>query len=177
MLARPPRLGRSLKVAGLLLSAFFLGGSSAAVAIRTHAALERAKVEREIGSAGQLVELSITDEDGNVVERPRLIAPVGKAVALVLHDPSVPDRVRLTLRVEAARDPSGEITLAYTLRLPDRDLETEGTLSVLPGVPESFALGNEGVKATFFALPVPSDAFDAYLEAELAGRSPAPSSS
>jgi len=165
------RVPRTVRVAALLSSAFLLGGGSAEVAMRTHHALERARVEREIGSAGQLVELSLVDADGRLVARPRLIAPVGKPAELVLHDPTDPDRIRMWLRVEASREPTGEIALDYTLRIPSRDLSMTGKLRLTPGVQESVDLGDGGeVVATWFAVPVPSAAFDAYLEAEAAAR-------
>ena len=161
---------RAVRVAGLLASAFVLGGGSTEVALRTHHALERARAEREIGSAGQLVELALTDAAGNVVARPRLIAPAGKPAELVLHDPTDPGRVRLSFRVEASREPTGEISLDYTLRIPGRELSTTGRLMLTPGVQESVDLGDGEILATWLALPVPSAAFDAYLEAETAAR-------
>jgi hypothetical protein len=161
---------RVVRVAALLASAFALGGGSTEVALRTHHALERARIEREIGSAGQLVELALTDAEGNVVARPRLIAPAGRPAELVLHDPTDPARVRLWFRVEASREPTGEISLDYTLRIPGRDLSTTGKLLLTPGVQEAIDLGDGEVVATLLALPVPSAAFDAYLEAETAAR-------
>ena len=165
------RVPKTLRVAALLSSAFVLGGSSAEVAIRTHHALERAKAEREVGSAGQLVELSLTDGEGHVVAKPRFIAPVGRPSELVLHDPTDPERIRLWLRVEASREPTGEIALDYTLRIPDRDVALTGKLRLTPGVQEAVDLDDGGeIVATWFALPVPSAAFDAYLEAQAAAR-------
>lgn len=167
----PPRVPKAIRVAGLLAGAFVLGGSSAEVAIRAHEAIERATAERQTGSAGQLVELSLTDSEGRVVARPRLIAQAGKPAEVVLHDPADPAHVRLSFRVEATREPTGEITLDYTLRIPDRDLSSQGRLSLTPGVQEPVDLGGDGeLLATWFALPVPSAAFDAYLEAEAAAR-------
>jgi len=165
------RVPRSLRIAALLSSAFILGGSSAEVAMRTHHALERAKAEREVGSAGQLVELSLTDGEGHVVAKPRFIAPVGRPSELVLHDPTNPDRVRLWLRVEASREATGEIALDYTLKIPGKELSLTGKLRLTPGVQEAVDLEEDGaIVATWFALPVPSPAFDAYLEAELTAR-------
>ncbi len=161
------RVPRSLRIAGLLSSAFVLGGSSAEVALRTHSAIERARAEREIGSSGQLVELAVTDGEGHVVARPRIIAPVGKASELVLHDPTDPERIRLWLRVEAELQPTGEIALDYTLKIPGRDLHTTGKLRLTPGVQETVDVSKDGaILATWFALPVPSAAFDAYIEAQ-----------
>jgi len=161
---------RAFRVTALLASAFVLGGGSAEVALRTHHALERARAEREIGSAGQLVELALTDAEGRLVARPRLIAPVGKPAELVLHDPTDPGRVRLSFRVEASREPTGEIALDYTLRIPGNEFTTTGKLVLTPGVQEVVELGDGEMVATWLALPVPSAAFDAYLEAETAAR-------
>jgi hypothetical protein len=164
------RVPRFLRVAALLASAFALGGGSTEVALRTHHALERARAEREIGSAGQLVELALIDAEGKVVARPRLIAPAGRPAELVLHDPTDPERVRLSFRVEASREPTGEIALGYALQIPGRDLSTTGRLLLTPGVQAAIELGDGELLATLFALPVPSAAFDAYLEAETTAR-------
>jgi hypothetical protein len=44
------------------------------VAVRTHVALEKARVAREVGAQGQLVALQLTDERGEVIARPRRAA-------------------------------------------------------------------------------------------------------
>ena len=157
-------------MAVLLLSAFLVGGASAEVAVRTHAAIARAKSDREIGAAGQLVALELTDAYGGVVARPRLIAPAGRAAELVLHEPGAPDTVRLALRVESKRQASGEIALEYALWVPGNDLSTKGRVSLVPGVVQAVELEGGTLVATWLALPVPSAAFDAYLEAEGARR-------
>jgi hypothetical protein len=169
MFARP--LGPA-SVALVLAAAFLVGAGSAEVAVRTHDALERVRQEREVGAAGQLVQLELSGADGEVLARPRLIAPTGKAVELVLHDPARPDEVRLTLRVEASRQLSGEISLRYALWFPDREVTAQGELSLTPGVEQALPLGDGALVAAFLALPVPSAAFDAYLEAEAARRPP-----
>lgn len=161
----------------LLTFAFAVGGASAEVAVRARRAVERVRTEREIGAVGQLVALQITDADGDVVARPRLIAPRGKTAELVLHDPAHPGEIRLAFKVDASREPSGEIALDYELRLPQRAVSAKGKLSLTPGVEESIPLGDGNtLVATLLALPVPSAAFDAYLEAERAGRHPGKSS-
>jgi hypothetical protein len=169
MLPRP--LGPAT-VALVLAAAFLVGAGSAEVAVRTHDAIERVRLEREVGSAGQLVQLELATADGEVLARPRLIAPAGKTAELFLHDPARPDEVRLALRVEASREPSGEISLRYALWLPDRAISTQGELSLTPGVEQALALGDGALVASVLALPVPSAAFDAYLEAEGARRAP-----
>jgi hypothetical protein len=162
----PARLPRPLRIAGLLTLAFGVGGASAEVAVRTHEAIERVKAEREIGAAGQLVALQLSEPGGAVIARPRLIAPTGRAAELRLHDPANPDIVRLSFRVEAARDPSGFISLDYTLHVPARDLTASGRLSLTPGVEQSIELGDGVLVATWLAVPVPSAQFDAFLEGE-----------
>jgi hypothetical protein len=159
--------------ASLVLSAAFLVGAGCAeVGVRAHQAIDRVRQEREIGAAGQLVQLQLTSADGEVLARPRLIAPVGKAAELVLHDPARPDEVRLAFRVEATREPSGEIALRYALWVPDRAVAARGTVSLTPGVEHELALGDGTLVASFLAVPVPSAAFDAYLEIEAARRAP-----
>ena len=122
------------------------------------------------GAAGQLVQLQVTSAGGEVLARPRLIAPAGKQAEVVLHDPARPGEVRLALRIEAARDPSGEIELRYALWIPERALSMHGRVSLTPGVEQELPLGDGTLVASILALPVPSAAFDAYLEAEGARR-------
>ena len=160
------------RLVAILIMAFAFGGGSAEVAVRTHRAIEKARADREIGSAGQLVALELTDETGEVVARPRLICPVGKKAELVLHDPLAPEDVRLAFRVAATREPSGEIALDWSLWVPDRAISRSGKLSLAPGVEQAVALGNGGLTATWLAVPVPSAAFDAFLEGEQARHLP-----
>jgi hypothetical protein len=156
----------------VIAAAFLVGAGSAEVGLRTHTAIERVRHEREVGAAGQLVQLEITSASGELLARPRLIAPEGKTAELVLHDPDRPDEVRLALRVEAVREPSGFIALAYALWVPDRAIATTGTLSLTPGVEQAMDLGDGTLVASVLALPVPSAAFDAYLEGETVRRHP-----
>jgi hypothetical protein len=168
----PERLLRRGKIAFLLLGAFLFGGGSAEVAVRTHAAIERVRHEREVGAAGQLVVLELTDAVGEVIARPRVIAPAGKPAHVVLHDPADPDSVRFAFRVEAVRDASGEIVLAYSVWVPDRAIAESGTLSLTPGVEQAVQLGEGTLVASWLAVPVPSAAFDAWMESETARRLP-----
>ncbi len=161
---------RPLRTTIVLVGAFLFGGGSAEVAVRTHAAVERAKADREVGSAGQLVALELHDGDGALIARPRLIAPQGRRAELVLHDPLRPNDVRVAFRVEASREPSGEIALDYALWIPDRALSTRGKLQLAPGVEQAMTFGDGQVVATWLAMPVPSAAFDAWLEAQEARR-------
>lgn len=159
---------KPLRFAAVLALAFAFGGGSAEVVVRTHQALEKAKAEREIGSAGQLVSLALTDENGEVVARPRLICPVGRKAELFLHDPLDPQDVKVAFRVEATREPSGDISLDYTLWVPERAIATSGKLSLTPGVEQAVQVGGGTLVATWMAVPVPSAAFDAFLESEQA---------
>lgn len=165
-------LARHGKVALLLVSAFLVGGGFAEVAVRARAAIDRVRQEREIGSAGQLVLLHIASPDGEVFARPRLIAPAGKTAHVVLHDPASPEEVKLALRVDAVRDPAGFIALEYALWVPERAISARGRISLTPGVEQDLPLGDGGLVASVLAVPVPSAAFDAFLEAESSRRSP-----
>jgi hypothetical protein len=165
-------IGRKSKIAFLLIGSFLFGGGSAEVAVRTHAAIERVRQGREIGSAGQLVVLELSGPGGEVIARPRVIAPAGKVAELVLHDPADPESVRLAFRVEALREASGDIVLAYSLVVPDRAIAERGRLSLTPGVEQAVELGDGALVASWLAVPVPSAAFDALMEAEAARRLP-----
>lgn len=162
----PAHLRRTMKVALLLCTAFLVGGGSAEVAVRTQAAIERVRTEREIGSAGQLVVLELAAPGGEVIARPRLIAPAGKPAELVLHDPGEPRAVRVAFRVEATREPSGEIALDYALYVPERAISQRGRLSLTPGVERHVRIADGALVASWLAVPVPSAAFDALMEAE-----------
>ena len=94
----------------------------------------------------------------------------------MLHDPARPDAVRLALRLEAVREPSGEVALDYTLWLPERAITAKGKLSLTPGVEQELELGDGALVASFLAIPIPSAAFDAFLEAEGARPVPAKAS-
>jgi hypothetical protein len=156
----------------VLAAAFLVGAGSAEVAVRTRDTLERVRQDRERGAAGQLVQLQLTGPGGEILARPRLIAPEGKAAELILHDPANPSEVRLAFRVEATREPSGEIALRYALWVPERAVSARGTLSLTPGVEHELQLAGGALVASFLAVPVPSAAFDAYLEGEAARRAP-----
>ena len=160
------------RVALVLAAAFLVGAGSTEIALRTHHALERVRHDREIGSAGQLVQIQLASPAGEVFARPRLIAPSGKAAELVLHDAAHPGEVRVALRIEAAREPSGDIDVQWALWIPERAVTARGRVSVTPGVEQELPLGDGGLVASLLALPVPSAAFDAYLEAEGARKAP-----
>ncbi len=158
------------RLLSLLVLAFLFGGGSAEMAVQTSRAIARAKAEREVGTAGDFVALEVKGEDGELIARPRLIAVEGRPAQLVLLDPVNPSLVRLALRVETAREASGDIALDWSLELPGRDLSASGKTSVTPGIEQAMELGE--VTAKVLTLPVPSAAFDAYVEAEGLKRQP-----
>src|SRR5512133_1833765 len=90
-----------------LVLAFLLGGSLAEAFLHTKHAVERQRVHDDEGSAGERIALEIQDASGETVARPRIVVVPGRAISLVLRDPSNPDRVRLTLRLETERQISG----------------------------------------------------------------------
>jgi hypothetical protein len=158
------------RAALVLGSAFLVGAGSAEIALRTRGAIEAVRREREIGAAGDLVQVALTSASGEVIARPRLIAPTGTPAELVLHDPARNGEVRIALRVEATREASGEVALRYAIWIPDRAVSARGRISLTPGVEHELALADGALVASFLTLPVPSAAFDAYLEAEGARR-------
>lgn len=163
-----PRASKVARVGLMLTSAFLVGGASAEVAVRTHGAISRARAEREQGSAGQLVALELRDPTGEVLARPRIIAQAGKPAEVVLHEPGDPGTVRVAFRVEAVRDATGDIALAYELWVPGHDVKATGTMQLTPGVEQRIALADGALVASWLAVPVPSAALDAYLEGEAA---------
>jgi len=156
---------KTARAIAVVMLAFLLGGSSAEVAVQTHRALHRQK-SSPTGEGGDLVAFELRGEGGEVIARPRLIAPPGRAAHLVLRDPSDPRRVRLTLRVETTREPTGEVSVEYEVSLPFEAVSATGRVSATQGVELALDLGLLPVTATLLTVPVPSAAFDAFLEAE-----------
>ena len=154
------------RIALLLVLAFAFGSGSAEVAVQTKRAVDKARHEREVGSAGHLVALQLLDERGEVVARPRLICPTGQRAELVLHDPLDPSDVQLRMGVVTSREPDGDVALDWTLWVPERAVAESGKLSLTPGVEQVVQLGGTTLLASWMSVPVPSAAFDAYLEAE-----------
>ncbi|HET9595992.1 MAG TPA: hypothetical protein VFP65_10445 [Anaeromyxobacteraceae bacterium] len=161
------KLSRTVAV---LLLAFLFGGSSAEVAVQTKRALDRHRAAEEDGAAGELVALEIQRPDGEVVARPRLIATPGRSARLELRDPEHPNAVRLSLRIQTSREPSGDVEIAWDLSMPGEALQCSGRVSMTPGVERPLDLGDHPLTAVLLALPVPSAAFDAYLDAERSAR-------
>jgi hypothetical protein len=156
---------KTARAIAVVMLAFLLGGSSAEVAVQTHRALQRQKPTAP-GEGGDLVAFELRGEDGEVIARPRLIAPPGRAAHLVLRDPVDPRRVRLTLRVEATREPTGEVSVDFELSFPFEAASVSGRVSATEGVEHALDLGGLPLTATLMTVPVPSAAFDAFLEAE-----------
>jgi hypothetical protein len=156
------------RVIAVVLLSFLLGGGSAEVAVQTHRALHRRAPE--VGSAGDLVAFEVRGEGGELIARPRVIASPGRPAHMILRDPLDPDRIRLELRVEATREISGEVSLDYQLSMPEEDLACGGRLSTTPGVEQNIDVGDRPLTAKLMTLPVPSAAFDAFLEAERLAR-------
>jgi len=155
---------KTARAIAVVMLAFLFGGSSAEVAVQTHRALHRQK--GSAGEGGDLVAFELRGESGEVIARPRLIAPPGRAAHLILRDPSDPRRVRLTLRVETTREPTGEVSVDYEVSLPFEAVSAAGRVSVTQGVELALDLGVLPLSATLLTVPVPSAAFDAFLESE-----------
>lgn len=158
------------RIAAILMLAFLFGGSSAEVAVQTKRAIDRHRAAQEDGSAGELVSFEIHRDDGELLARPRVIAAQGHTAELVLLDSGNPGQVRLSLRVETSRQPDGDVGVEYELHVPGEALACRGRVSMTPGVEQTIVLGDHPLTATLFTIPVPSAAFDAYLDAERAAR-------
>jgi hypothetical protein len=164
---------RIFRIAFLFLLSFAAGGGMAELALRAKQEVARVRQDVQPGSTGDLVALLIKDADGATVATPRLITSPGRPARLVLRDPAHPSRVRLELRVSAVREPAGFYSLEYALDIPGERLLCAGQLDLTPGVEQTLDLGDgTQLSAVVVALPVPSAAFDAWLEAER-GRDPA----
>jgi hypothetical protein len=159
------------RVAAILLLAFLFGGSSAEVAVQAKRAIERHRATEQ--GAANLVALEIRGEGGEVLARPRVISAPGRPAVLLLRDPFRPDLVRLSLRISTAREPSGDLAVQYEIALPSASLVATGSVVVDPGVEQELDLGEGPLTAKLLAVPVPSAAFDAFIEAERARRAAA----
>ena len=158
------------RIVAILLLAFAFGSGSAEVVVRATRAIQRQRPAVEEGTAGELVALEIQRGDGEVVARPRVVTSPGRATQLILRDPENPAAVRLALRVETTRDASGDLSVDYELSMPGEELLSRGRLSMAPGVEQRLELGDHPLTATLLAIPVPSAAFDAFLQSERAAR-------
>jgi len=157
---------RTLRVIAILLAAFFVGATSAEVAVRAR----ESRAATDPAPLGNLVSLEVRSE-GATIARSRLVSPSGKPAEMVLHDAADPTSIRMILRVSTAREASGAVCVDYSLRIPELDLVQTGRVSVKPGVEQTLALGPD-ITAVWTAVPVPSRAFDDWLRAERARKAP-----
>ena len=163
-----PRVSKVARLGLLILSAFLVGGASAE-AVRTHGAIPaRAPSASSAPPASWSPSSYVTRAASSW--RALGSAPAGKAAEVVLHEPGDPGTVRVAFRVEAVRDATGDIALAYALWVPGHDVKTSGTMQLTPGVEREIALADGALVARWLAVPVPSAALDAYLEGEAAQR-------
>jgi hypothetical protein len=161
---------RPARVAAILMLSFLFGGSSAEVAVQAKRAIARHRAAAEVGSAGDLVAFEIHGERGELIARPRVLSAPGHPTELVLRDALHPGLVRLALHVATFRDPSGELAVEYAIDLPAAAVVAAGRVQVEAGVERALDLGDGALTARLLAMPVPSAAFDAFLEAERARR-------
>jgi len=164
----------ALRVTAILLVAFLVGaaGAEAVVRVRGPSAGQASLVGAgaEPAPLGDLVSLELRDDLGTLT-RSRLVSPAGQSAQLVLRDPAHPQLVRMVLRVSTAREASGDISIDYKLDIPGLDVARNGRVSVAPGVESAFDLGPD-LRAVVMALPVPSKAFDRWVESERLRRAP-----
>ena len=159
-----------LQVTAILVVAFLVGAAGAEAAVRVRGGGARGERARADASVGDLVSVELRGDEGTV-SRSRLVAAAGRPAEMVLRDPSDPRVVRLVLRVSTGREASGDISVDYSLRVPSLRLDTSGRVSVEPGVESAFDVSPD-LRAVVTALPVPSKAFDRWVERERLRRAP-----
>jgi hypothetical protein len=157
-------------VTAILAAAFLVGAAGAEAAVRVRRAGPGASDRVDATVVGDLVSLELRDDAGTV-SRSRLVTPAGRSAEMVLRDPADPRVVRLVLRVATSREASGDISVDYSLRVPALELHTSGRVSVVPGVESAFDVSPD-LRAVLVALPVPSKAFDRWVERERQRRAP-----
>jgi hypothetical protein len=161
----------TLRVTAILVAAFLVGAAGAEGAVRVRRAGPAASTERpDAAVVGDLVSLELRDDAGTV-SRSRLVTPAGRSAEMTLRDAEDPGVVRLVLRVATGREASGDISVDYSLRVPALQLDTSGRVSVVPGVESAFDISPD-LRAVVTALPVPSKAFDRWVERERQRRAP-----
>lgn len=161
----------TLRVTAILVAAFLVGAAGAEAAVRVRREGPPGTSDRiDATVVGDLVSLELRDDTGTVT-RSRLVTPAGRSAEMVLRDPADPRVVRLVLRVATSRDASGDIAVDYSLRAPSLELDTSGRVSVAPGVESGFDVSPD-LRAVVTALPVPSKAFDRWVERERQRRAP-----
>ncbi len=157
---------RFTRIAATLVIAFLFGGGLAETYLDTRDAIERQRSPPEEGSAGELVALELQDAVGQPIARPRMVVTPGRAVEVIVRNPDNPAEVRVALRLQTERQPSGDVTVNYRIVMPLHAIEAAGLVSVTPGVEQAIDLGEVPFGATILTVPVPSAAFDAYLQFE-----------
>jgi len=157
---------RTLRVIAVLSIAFLVGAGSAEVAVRAKGAREG----KDPAPIGNLVSLELRS-DGATIARSQLVSPSGKSAKMILRDTVDPKNVRMVLRVSTAREASGAVCVDYSLLIPELAVVKSGRVSVKPGVEQTLALGPD-LTAVWTALPVPSRAFDDWVRAERARKTP-----
>ncbi|HET8733121.1 MAG TPA: hypothetical protein VFM45_05040 [Anaeromyxobacteraceae bacterium] len=161
---------RTLRVIAVLAAAFLLGAVSTEGVVRLRSARAQAPAPGD-GAVGDLVSFEVRSEDGSTLARSRLVSPGGKLASVTVRDPADPTAVRMVLRVTTTREASGSVCVNYAVQIPELSLTRSGRVWVKPGVESTLPIGHDLV-AVFTALPVPSKAFDRYIESERAIRAP-----
>ncbi len=161
---------RALRVIAILAVAFLVGAASTEGVVRFRAA--RASEGRAAeGSVGDLVAFEIRSEDGATIARSRVVSPTGRVSSVTVRDPGDRSSVRMLLRVTTSREASGSVCVNYAVQVPELALSRTGRVWVKPGEESTLPLGHDLV-AVFTAMPVPSRAFDQFIESERAHRAP-----
>jgi hypothetical protein len=161
---------RALRVIAVLAAAFLVGAVTTEGVVRLRGNEARAAVPGD-GSVGDLVSFEVRTEDGTTFAKSRLVSPGGKVASVTLRDPADPGSVRMVLRVTTSREASGSVRVNYAVQIPELSLSKTGRVWVKPGVESTLPIGHDLV-AVFTALPVPSKAFDRFIETERAHRTP-----
>lgn len=157
---------RTLRAIAILSIAFLVGAGSAEVAVRS----KGPGTGTDPAPVGNFVSLELRSE-GATIARSQLVSPLGKPAKMILRDAADPRTVRMVLSVSTAREASGSVCVDYSLLIPDLDVARTGRVSVKPGVEQTLALGPD-LMAVWKAVPVPSRAFDDWVRAERARKTP-----
>lgn len=154
----------------ILSVAFLVGAASAEGIVRIRTSREAAASAND-GSIGELVSFEVRSEDGATLAKSRLVSPGGKLASVVVRDPGDPTAVRMVLRVTTSREASGSVCVNYAVQIPELSLVRSGRVWVKPGIESTLPIGPDLV-AVFTAFPVPSKAFDQFIESERARKAP-----
>jgi hypothetical protein len=169
-LSRPLEPVRTLRAIAVLAVAFLVGAASTEGVVRLRGD-RAAAVASQDGSVGDMVSFEVRSEDGATLAHSRLVSPVGKLSSVTVRDPVDPSSVRLVLRVTTSREASGNLRVNYAVQIPELSLSKSGRVWVKPGVESTLPIGHDLV-AVFTALPVPSKAFDQFIESERVRKAP-----